>query len=80
MGYAKKALDLAIRTDRVDKFVSQVKGFIENTKAELSELQENMVSMHIGDLLQVTHKGRQPNRYRLCGEPKKRKQSIIFEI
>ena len=77
MGYAKKALDLAIRTDKVDEFVNQVKCFIENAKAELSEQQENVVSMHIGDLLQVQHKGRQPNRYRSCGEPKKRKQSVF---
>ncbi|CAB4415942.1 unnamed protein product [Rhizophagus irregularis] len=66
MGYAKKALDLAIRTDKVDEFVNQVKCFIENTKVELSEHQENIVSMHIGDPLRVQHKGRQPNRYRLC--------------
>src|SRR6266496_2110528 len=30
MGYAKKALDLAIRTDKVDEFVNQVKFFIES--------------------------------------------------
>src|SRR6202012_3344677 len=39
MGYAKKALDLAIRVDKVDEFVNQVKHFIEITKAELSEQQ-----------------------------------------
>ncbi|PKB93529.1 hypothetical protein RhiirA5_441038, partial [Rhizophagus irregularis] len=47
MGYAKKALDLAVQTDKVDEFVDQVKYFIENTKAELSEQQENLTSMHI---------------------------------
>ncbi len=51
MGYAKKALDLAIRTDKVDEFVNQVKFFIESTKAELSEQEENRVSMHISDPL-----------------------------
>ncbi|GBC40947.2 protein FAR1-RELATED SEQUENCE 5-like [Rhizophagus irregularis DAOM 181602=DAOM 197198] len=51
MGYAKKALDLAVQTDKVDEFVDQVKYFIENTKAELSEQQENLTSMHIGDPL-----------------------------
>jgi len=80
MGYAKKALDLAIRTDKVDEFVNQVKGFIESTKAELSELQENMVSMHIGDPLKVAHKGRQPNRYRSCGEPQRKKAKHIQDI
>ena len=58
MGYAKKALDLAIRTDKVDEFVNQVKFFIESTKAELSEQEENRVSMHISDSLRVQHKGR----------------------
>ena len=43
MGYAKKALDLAIRADKVDEFVDQMRCFIENTKAELSEQQENIV-------------------------------------
>jgi len=76
MGYAKKALDLAIRTDKVDEFVDQVKCFIENTKAELSEQQENIDFMHIGDPLQVRHKGRQPNRYRSCGEPQKKKAKL----
>ncbi|PKY61295.1 hypothetical protein RhiirA4_486082 [Rhizophagus irregularis] len=80
MGYAKKALDLAIRTDKVDEFVNQVKCFIENTKVELSEHQENIVSMHIGDPLRVQHKGRQPNRYRSCGEPQKKKARHMRNI
>lgn len=67
MGYVKKALDLAIRTNKVDEFVNQEKVFIENTKAELSELQENVV-MHISDLLKIAHKGKQPNRYKSYGE------------
>ena len=70
MGYAKKALDLAVQ---VDEFVDQVKYFIDNTKVELSEQQENMVFMHIGDPLRVKHKGRQPNRYKSCGEPQKKR-------
>ncbi|PKY56814.1 hypothetical protein RhiirA4_477374, partial [Rhizophagus irregularis] len=73
MKYAKKALDLAIQTDKVNEFVDQVKCFIENTKAELSEQQENLTSIHIGDPLQVQHKGRQPNRYKSCGEPQRKK-------
>ena len=36
MDYAKKALDLAIRTDKIDEFVNQMKRFIESTKEELS--------------------------------------------
>ncbi|RGB23185.1 hypothetical protein C1646_774889 [Rhizophagus diaphanus] len=76
MGYAKKALDLAIRTDKVDEFVNQVKCFINNTKVELSKHQDNIVFMHIGDLLRVQYKGRQLNRYRSYGEPQKRKQDI----
>ena len=79
MGYAKKALDLAIRADKVDEFVNQVRCFIENTKAELSEQQENMSSM-IGDPLRVTHKGRQPNRYKSCGEPQKKKARNVGDI
>ncbi|GES75259.1 hypothetical protein GLOIN_2v1476734 [Rhizophagus clarus] len=80
MGYAKKALDLAIRTDKVDEFVDQVKCFIENTKAELSEQQENVISMHIDDSLKVQHKGRQPNRYKSCGEPQRKKSKHIQDI
>ena len=37
MGYAKKALNLAIRTDKVDEFVNQMERFIESTKEELSD-------------------------------------------
>ena len=29
--------------------------------------------MHISDLLWVQHKGRQPNKYKSCGEPQKKK-------
>ncbi|CAB4418906.1 unnamed protein product [Rhizophagus irregularis] len=63
-----------------DEFVNQVKCFIENTKVELSEHQENIVSMHIGDPLRVQHKGRQPNRYRSCGEPQKKKARHMRNI
>ncbi|CAB4438642.1 unnamed protein product [Rhizophagus irregularis] len=80
MKYAKKALDLAIQTDKVNEFVDQVKCFIENTKAELSEQQENLTSIHIGDPLQVQHKGRQPNRYKSCGEPQRKKSKYIRDI
>ncbi|PKY37011.1 hypothetical protein RhiirB3_461034 [Rhizophagus irregularis] len=80
MEYAKKALDLAVQTDKVDEFVGQVKYFIENTKAELSKQQENLTFMHIGDLLRVQYKGRQPNRYKSCGEPQRKKSKYIRNI
>ncbi|GET03828.1 hypothetical protein GLOIN_2v1487031 [Rhizophagus clarus] len=80
MGYAKKALDLAIQTDKVDEFVDQVKCFIKNTKAELSKQQENVISMHISDLLKVQHKDRQPNKYKSCGEPQRKKSKHIQDI
>jgi hypothetical protein len=80
MGYAKKALDLAIRTDKVNEFVNQVKCFIEDTKAELSEQGKNIALMHIGDPLRVPHKGRQPNRYKSCGEPSQKKTKNIRDI
>ncbi|RIA89259.1 hypothetical protein C1645_738757 [Glomus cerebriforme] len=73
IGYAKKTLDLAIWTNKVDEFVNQIEYFIESIKAELSDQQENVISMHISDLLWVRHKGQQPNRYKSCGEPQKKK-------
>jgi len=82
MGYAKKALNLAIQADKVDEFVNQLEYFIENVKVKLSD-QENGVFIHIvhiGDPLQVQHKGRQPNRYKSCGEPLKKKGRYIRDI
>jgi hypothetical protein len=52
MGYAKKALDLAIRADKVNEFVNQLEYFIENVKGELS-VQENKIPMQISDPLRV---------------------------
>jgi hypothetical protein len=80
MSYAKKALDIAVRTDKVNEFVNQMEYFIENVKVDLSEQQENAISMHIGDPLRVRHKGRQPNRYKSCGEPQKKKVRRIQDI
>ncbi|UZO08638.1 uncharacterized protein OCT59_028891 [Rhizophagus irregularis] len=37
MGYAKKALDYAVRADKVEEFVTQLKVFIEETKEDLSD-------------------------------------------
>jgi hypothetical protein len=80
MGYAKKALDLAIRADKVDEFVDQIEYFIESIKVELSNQQENGIFMHIGNPLRVRHKGRQPNRYKSCGESQKKKVKHIQDI
>lgn len=63
IGYAKKALDYAIWTDKLNELVSQLKNFIEAAKEELSNNQENIDSI-VGDPIQVKHKGRQPNRYK----------------
>ncbi|CAG8706112.1 7696_t:CDS:2 [Gigaspora rosea] len=40
MGYAKKALDLAIQADKVKEFVSHLKNFIEVTKTDLFSTQD----------------------------------------
>ena len=77
MGFAKKALDLAVRTDKVNEFVNQMEYFIESIKVDLSEQQENAISLHISDPLRVRHKGRQPNRYKSCGETQKKKARRI---
>ena len=57
MGYAKKALDLAIRADRVEEFVSHLKDFIEDAKNDLFSTQDNASSLSIGDPLHVPYKG-----------------------
>ncbi|RIB12565.1 hypothetical protein C2G38_2041722 [Gigaspora rosea] len=41
MSYAKKALGLAIRADRVEEFVSHLKNFIEVTKTDLLSTQDS---------------------------------------
>ncbi|PKC03822.1 hypothetical protein RhiirA5_379865, partial [Rhizophagus irregularis] len=68
MGYAKKALDYAVRADKVEEFVTQLKVFIEETKEDLSDQQDSVENMVIGDPLRTQHKGRQPNRYKSGGE------------
>jgi len=80
IGYAKKALDLAIRTNKVKEFVDQMEYFIESIKMDLSKQQENEFPMHIGNPLRVRHKGRQPNRYKSCGEPQKKKLRRVQDI
>ncbi|CAG8558180.1 13470_t:CDS:1 [Gigaspora rosea] len=72
MGYAKKALDLAIRINKVEEFISHLKNFIEETKDDLFSTQNNAEHILVKDPLHVLHKGRQPNRYKSGGEPSKK--------
>ena len=56
MGYVKKAINFAIRTDKIEEFVNQMKIFIEKAKEELSDKQDDdnyNSSMHISDLLHI---------------------------
>ncbi|CAG8780825.1 44200_t:CDS:2, partial [Gigaspora margarita] len=64
MGYAKKALDLAIWINKIEEFVSHLKNFIEEAKDDLFSTQNNAEHILVGDPLHVPHKGRQPNRYK----------------
>ncbi|CAG8835912.1 33436_t:CDS:1, partial [Gigaspora margarita] len=73
MGYAKKALDLAIRANKVDDFVNEIERFIEKTKRDMSDQDEsvnptNVEVVSIGDPLRVQHKGQQSKRYKSGGE------------
>ena len=80
MGYAKKALDYAIRANKLNEFVSQLESFIEKAREELSSNQENIDSI-VRDPIQVKHKGRQPNRYKSRGElPQKKKIKAIRDV
>ncbi|CAG8684071.1 7275_t:CDS:1, partial [Gigaspora rosea] len=71
MGYAKKALDLAIRADRVEEFVSYLKNFIEITKTDLFSTED---STSVEDPLHILHKGRRPNRNNSGEEPSRKAQ------
>jgi len=77
MSYAKKALNYAIRADKVNEFVSHLQSFIQKTKEELSDSQENNDNI-IGNPIQVKHKGRQPNRYKSRGEPSLKRKTITI--
>ncbi|CAG8699479.1 10223_t:CDS:2, partial [Cetraspora pellucida] len=71
MGYAKKALDYAIRANKVCELVSYLERFIEDTKGELDKQQDDIGSIEnlvVSDPICAQHKGRQPNRYKLEGE------------
>ncbi|CAG8808835.1 18974_t:CDS:2, partial [Gigaspora margarita] len=61
MGYAKKALDLAIHANKVDDFVNEIERFIEKTKKDMSDQNKsvnptNVEVVSVGDLLRVQHK------------------------
>ncbi|GBB92843.1 hypothetical protein RclHR1_20650001 [Rhizophagus clarus] len=76
MGYTKKALDYAIRADKLNELVNQLESFIEEMKEELSNDQENIDSI-VKDLIQVKHKGRQPNRYKSGGEISQKRKKLF---
>jgi hypothetical protein len=77
--YVKKALDYAIRVDKLNELVNQLESFIEETKEELSNNQENIDSI-VKDPIQVKHKGRQPNRYKSEGETSRKRKKTIKDI
>ena len=56
--------------------------FIEKTKEQLSNQQENIVeNMIVNDPLHVQHKGRRPNRYKSGGKfPSKKKARTMQDI
>ncbi|POG71139.1 hypothetical protein GLOIN_2v1478636 [Rhizophagus irregularis DAOM 181602=DAOM 197198] len=54
--YAKKILDYTIQADKLNELISQPESFIEETKEELSNNQENIDSI-VKDPIQVKHKG-----------------------
>ena len=47
---------------------------------ELSDQQENSISMYISNSLRGKHKSRQPNRYKSCSKPQKKKVRCIQDI
>ncbi|CAG8784577.1 588_t:CDS:1, partial [Cetraspora pellucida] len=50
MGYTKKALDLAIRTNKIDEFVSEIECFIEKVKRDQDD-NDNIDPTDVGDPL-----------------------------
>lgn len=78
--YAKKALDYTIQADKLNEFVGQLENFIKRVKEKLSNNEENIDSI-VRDLIQVKHKGRQPNRYKSRGKLlQKKKTKTIRDI
>ncbi|CAG8789953.1 29422_t:CDS:2, partial [Gigaspora margarita] len=72
MGYAKKALDLAIRANKVEELIGHLKNFIEMTKNNLFNTQNNISFISVKDSLHVPNKGQQPNKYKSGDEPSKK--------
>ncbi|CAG8642797.1 23463_t:CDS:1, partial [Gigaspora rosea] len=82
MGYAKKALDYAIRADKVDEFVNYLERFIETIKSDLNKQQENICNVEnliIKDPIHVQYKGRQPNHYKSGGEVPLKKKAWVHQ-
>ncbi|CAB4422731.1 unnamed protein product [Rhizophagus irregularis] len=61
------------------ELVNQLESFIEETKEELSNNQENIDSI-VKDPIQVKHKGQQPNRYKSGGETSRKRKKTIKDI
>ncbi|CAG8761453.1 16333_t:CDS:2 [Cetraspora pellucida] len=57
MGYAKKALDLAIWANKIKEFIDQIEKFIDEIKDKLFNKQHDTDHLFIGDSLYVSHKG-----------------------
>ncbi|CAG8620226.1 26482_t:CDS:2 [Gigaspora margarita] len=64
-------------TNNIDEFVNKMIHFIENTKKNMHNQNENINPMDVGDPLMVRHKGRQPKRYKSRGELPKKKAAKI---
>ncbi|CAG8782274.1 8860_t:CDS:1, partial [Gigaspora rosea] len=75
--YTKKALDFAIRAERVEEFVSHLKNFIKVVKHNLVSLQDGTSIISIKDSLHIPHKGQRPNRYKSSGEASKKAHRIV---
>ena len=58
-------------------YSSQLKNFIEVTKNDLFNTQNNASFISVKDPLHVPHKGRQPNRYKSGGEPSRKVQRTV---
>ncbi|CAG8776468.1 6784_t:CDS:1, partial [Gigaspora rosea] len=77
MGYTKKTFDLAIQADKVEKFISYLKNFIEVTKHDLVNTQDSTSIISVKYPLHVSHKEQQPNRYKSSSESSKKAQRIV---
>ncbi|CAG8725428.1 39370_t:CDS:2, partial [Gigaspora margarita] len=82
MGYAKKVLDYAIWTDKVDEFINYLERFIKTIKSDLDKQQENdgnVKNLIVEDPIHVQHKGQQPNCYKLGSEVPLKKKAPVYQ-